>query len=131
VDARPSNRGGVGRFVVVVDDDLGMRMSLQFLLESLDYRVATFANGDSFIEAIDGLSPDCLILDVQLPRETGFELLGRLAARRPPPPTIFVTGHLDGEAERGAHSARAVALLEKPFSDTELLGALDRALAPR
>ena len=108
-----------------------MRTSLQFMLESLEYRVETFADGDDLMRVIGVLQPDCLIFDVHLPRETGFDLLGRIAGRRPPPPAIFVTGHLDAEAERGARAARAVALLEKPFRDEDLIAALDRALAPR
>lgn len=131
MDARPARREDATPLIVVVDDDVGMRQSLQFLLESLDYRVATFADGPTFMAAITHLSPDCLILDVHLPGETGFDVLNRLTARRTPPPVIFVTGQLDAEAERRAGTAQAVALLEKPFADVDLIGALERAVGAR
>jgi FixJ family two-component response regulator len=131
LDARPARREDAAPLIVVVDDDTGMRQSLQFLLESLDYRVATFADGAAFMAAMAHLSPDCLILDVHLPGETGFDVLGRLAARRTPPPAIFVTGQLDAETERRAGAAQAVAVLEKPFADVDLIGALERAVGTR
>jgi FixJ family two-component response regulator len=72
--------------------------------------------------------PSCLILDIRLPRLSGFDLqaeLGRLGIKMP---VIFITGHGDIPMSVKAMKAGAVDFLTKPFRDQEMLDAVTAAL---
>jgi FixJ family two-component response regulator len=70
--------------------------------------------------------PACLILDIKLPDINGLALQQRIAETGPP--IIFLTGHGDIPSSVRAIKAGAVDFLTKPFSATELLGAIHAAL---
>lgn len=118
--------------IVVVEDDAGMRASLQFLLESCGcscgYAVAAFATPEELFAGLDGLRIRCAIMDIHLPGPDGFAVYKALSARVPSLPAIFVTGQIDDRIRAEAKAVKAVALLEKPFSDDALLQAVSRAL---
>ncbi len=114
--------------VLVVEDDAGMRASLQFLLESCGYTVAAFDRPDEMFACLDALRADCAILDIHLPGPDGVATYRILNARAPGIPAIFITGQIDDRIRAEAKSVNAVAVLEKPFSDQALLDAVGRAL---
>ncbi len=116
------------KVIVVVEDDPGMRSSLEFLLESHGFAVAAFATPDEMLEQIGALETGCAIFDVHLPGKDGIELYEGLRARGEAMPAIFITGQIDDQIRANARRLKAVALLEKPFSDEALLAALGRAL---
>ncbi|MFZ5791042.1 MAG: response regulator transcription factor [Pseudomonadota bacterium] len=117
--------------IVVVEDDAGMRASLQFLLESCGYAVAAFATPEALFAELDGfddLETRCAIMDIHLPGPDGFAVYKILSARVPGLPAIFITGQIDDRIRAEAKAVKAVAVLEKPFSDEGLLQAVGRAL---
>lgn len=109
---------------VVVDDEPLARDVLRELLAAHDdvEIVAECANGFEAIKAVAELSPDLLLLDVQMPKLDGFDVLELIGARIP---TIFVTA-FDTYAIR-AFDVHAVDYLLKPFGAERLAEALDRA----
>lgn len=117
------------KVIVVVEDDPGMRSSLEFLLESHGFEVAAFAEPDDLLKQIGALDTGCAIFDVHLPGRDGLDLYEALKARGAAPPAIFITGHIDDQIRANARRLKAVALLEKPFSDEALLDAVGRAFA--
>lgn len=117
------------KVIVVVEDDPGMRSSLEFLLESHGFRVAAFAAPDDMLARIKALDTGCAIFDVHLQGRDGIEIYEEMKARGEALPAIFITGHIDGQIRANARRLKAIALLEKPFSDEALLDAVGRALA--
>jgi two-component system, LuxR family, response regulator FixJ len=114
----------------VIDDEAAFRRSLVFLLESAGWQVIGHDSAESFLAAAPTL-PDhggCLLLDVRMPRMSGFELQRHLQAGLEPWPIVFMSGH--GDEEMAAHALRAGALdfLHKPFADQVVLDAVERAV---
>jgi FixJ family two-component response regulator len=120
--------------VVVVDDDLSMREALSSLIRSAGLRVETWASAAEFLDRLQQpvQGPACLVLDVRMPGMTGLELQQHLAGHSPGGrtwPIVFITGHGDIPMTVRAMRAGAIEFLPKPFSDQELLAAIDLALA--
>jgi FixJ family two-component response regulator len=119
--------------VFVVDDDISIRESLEFLIQDAGWHVATFTSAEEFLNHPREFIPSCLVLDISMPGLNGLELQKRLAVERPDMPIIFLTGHGDIRKTVQAIKAGAVEFLTKPFSDSTLLsairGAIDRSNA--
>lgn len=114
--------------VLVLDDDSGVREALSSLLRSASFQVSTFESAAKFLQATLPTAPTCLILDLQLPDINGLELQRKLAEGNGPP-IIFISGHGDIPSSVRAIKAGAVEFLPKPFSDEELLGAVNKAIS--
>ena len=114
--------------VFVVDDDASVREALAELLSSAYHEVETFGSAAEYLAFSRPDLPACLVLDVELPDMSGLELQRRLASDEHPP-IVFLTGHGDVPRTVRALKAGAVDFLTKPFSDAELLGAIDAAIA--
>ena len=114
--------------VFVVDDDHRVREALSSLLASVGLQVVAFESAAEFLESKKPDSPACLVLDLELPDTSGLELQRELAARDGPP-IVFITGHGDIPASVRAMKAGAIEFLPKPFSEQELLQAIDAAIA--
>jgi FixJ family two-component response regulator len=115
--------------VFVVDDDISIRESLQFLIEDEGWRVETFQSAEEFINRPREFVPSCLILDISMPGLNGLELQRRLAVERRDMPIIFLTGNGDIPKTVQAMKTGAVEFLTKPFRDSTLLSAIDSAIA--
>jgi FixJ family two-component response regulator len=115
--------------VAVVDDDFSVRESLESLIRSVGLEVRLCASAEEFLSAPHPRKPDCLILDVRLTGMSGIELHRHLVAGKCRVPVIFITAHgSDTRASSEAASDWTVAYLTKPFSEDELLGAINTAL---
>src|SRR5947207_11184215 len=66
----------------VCSSDLKMRLALARLLKTYGYDVAPFESGDDFLKAVHSDRPDCMLLDLHMPRPTGFDVLARSEERR-------------------------------------------------
>lgn len=118
------------RIIAVIDDDEGMRASLDGLLRSLGYRTALFESAEAFLGDGVGAAADCVISDVAIPDGmNGIELARRLAENRPEVPVILMSGCATKSCREEAAALGVDALLAKPFDDEMLIGFLDRALA--
>jgi len=114
--------------VFVVDDDASIREALGSLIESAGLGVETFASAQDFLQHKRPKTPACLVLDVRLPGLSGLELQRKLAPASKRIPIIFITGHGDIPMSVQAMKAGAVEFLPKPFSDDQLLDAIQLAL---
>lgn len=114
--------------VFIVDDDRGMRQSIQDLVESVGLRAESFATGGEFLERKRTNDPSCLVLDVRLPQMSGLDFQRRLAEIGIQIPIIFVTAHGDVPMSVRALKSGAVEFLTKPFRDQDLLDAIQQAL---
>jgi len=114
--------------VFVIDDDAGVRASLQTLLRSVGLRVSTFGSTDEFLAGQRPDAPSCLVLDIRLPGVSGLDFQTKLASSNIQLPIIFITGHGDIPMSVRAMKAGAVEFLPKPFRDQDLLDAVQVGL---
>ena len=114
--------------VFVVDDDAGVRASIQGLLKSARLRCASFGTAEEFLRNKPPDGPSCLVLDVSLPGVNGLDLQRELADAGVHIPIIFITGHGDIPMTVRAMKSGAVEFLTKPFKDKDLLNAIHQAL---
>ncbi len=114
--------------VFVVDDDAGVRASIQGLLKSARLQCASFGTAEEFLRNKPPDGPSCLVLDVSLPGVNGLDLQRQLADAGVYIPIIFITGHGDIPMTVRAMKSGAVEFLTKPFHDQDLLNAIHQAL---
>lgn len=114
--------------VYVVDDDEGVRDSLQYLLEASQYMVYTFASAESFLAQFDPHAIAVLVLDVRMPGMSGLQLQEELLTRKAILPIVFVTGHGDVSMAVSTMKKGAVDFIEKPFNQADLKALVDRLL---
>jgi two-component system response regulator FixJ len=114
--------------VYVIDDDLAMRDSLEFLLVSAGFTVRLFESALKFLEALPELEFGCVLSDVRMPGIDGLELLKRLKAERKQLPIIIMTGHGDIPLAVEAMKQGAVDFLEKPFEDDRVVARITEAI---
>jgi FixJ family two-component response regulator len=116
------------RTVLVIDDDPLTRGALASLFRSVGLSVRTFASATELLEHPLPDVPCCLVLDIRLPRLSGFDLQTELSRLEVKIPIIFITGYGDIPMSVKAMKAGAVDFLTKPFRDQEMLDAVTRAL---
>jgi FixJ family two-component response regulator len=114
--------------VFVIDDDAGVRASIQGLLKSVGLRSEAFGTGRDFLRSKRPDVASCLILDVRLPGVNGLDFQRQLADAGVSIPVIFITGHGDIPMTVKAMKSGAVEFLTKPFRDQDLLDAIHQAL---
>jgi len=114
--------------VFILDDDRRIRESLSELLSSFDLRAITFGSAAEYLAYPKPDAPACLVLDVKLPDINGLDLQTRIA-QADHTPIVFITGHGDIPSSVRAIKSGAVDFLTKPFKDSDLMRAIDAALA--
>ena len=116
------------RKVYVIDDEAIVRASIISLVqEHGDFECFEFHSGDAFVEALGGLEPGCVVLDLQLEGLSGRAVMEALTQRGPGFRTVVITGFGDFTAAIEAFGAGAVDFLYKPYEMRPLLDAIDRA----
>ena len=98
------------KIVAVVDDDLGMRVSLAVLFRAIGCVAETFDSAEAFLETFPTSKAGCLVLNIQLGDLSGIELARHLTAEGFKYPVIFTTAHDD---EHLRHQAEKIAALKR------------------
>lgn len=114
--------------ISVVDDDVSVRESLPDLLKEFGFAVQAFSSAEEFLMSKHLGETKCLLLDVSMPGLSGPELQRELARRRQEIPIVFITADCDEKLRPRLIERGAVECLSKPFSDSELLDAVNNAL---
>jgi chemosensory pili system protein ChpA (sensor histidine kinase/response regulator) len=134
VEAVPARSAGDQRpLALVVDDSITVRRVTQRLLERHGLRVATAKDGVDAIAVMQEQIPDVLVLDIEMPRMDGYEVVAyvRNDDRLAHVPIVMVTSRVGQK-----HRAHGLALgvneyLGKPYQEKDLLGAIERFLAAK
>ncbi len=114
--------------VFVVDDDISVRNSLEWLIRFEGWKAETFSSAQEFLARPRVSAPNCLVLDVSLPGLSGLDLQKRIGDDRGEMPIVFITGHGDIPTTVRAMKAGAIEFLTKPFADDVLRNAIRQAL---
>jgi FixJ family two-component response regulator len=115
--------------VLLVDNDSSMRRALTRTLQHAGYDVQAFASAEELLAAGPVDPHACMVLDLDLPGASGIELKKALNHAGCALPTVFITASAREGLSGQLASPSTVAVLHKPFSNDDLLAALDRAVA--
>ena len=118
-----------GEIVYVVDDDESVRRSLARLVRSAGLSVETFSTAQAFLSREVPDRTACLVLDVLLPGLSGLDLQAALNRADRAMPIVFISGQSDVPMSVRAMKEGAIDFLQKPFDESQLLRAIDGALA--
>lgn len=122
------HRASPKRLVAVVEDDAGVRNSLEFALEVEGYEQCLFENAQTAIDSLEILSVDCLVIDYALPDMDGLAMLEILRRRGLTAPAIVIASLPTARCHREAERA-GVLLIEKPLMGETLQDVLRRIFA--
>ena len=107
---------GTGRRILVIDDDLAIRVLLQAVLKRMKFEVALAEDGAAGLEALEGdAAYDLVLLDLMMPRLNGYEFIDRISRRHEGRPHIVV---FTAAGKRGVDKIPADAVCNsilKPF----------------
>ena len=121
------------KHVLLVDDDLHLLHSLEFILEAADFGVTTETNGEKALEKIivggnDKTNPiDLLITDIQMPSLTGLQLIDELRRMNFAIPVLVITAYGDSKLKKEL-ACRGCYCLDKPFSEEKMIREVFRIL---
>lgn len=118
-----------GKKILVVDDDIEIIDAVRYALEGSGYEVVVARDGNQGLALAEREDPDLMILDMMMPKRSGFLVLEKLRRLRDEPlPVIMITGN-----EGSRHKAYAELLgvndyIRKPFAMDRLLAAVNRMI---
>ncbi|SKB15957.1 Two-component response regulator [Planktothrix sp. PCC 11201] len=118
--------------ILVVDDDLGTRLSISDYLDISGYSVIAAENGREALRLVEQYQPHLIVTDIGMPEMDGYELIKQVRAR---PvfrllPVIFLTAHTSTKERIRGYQLGCDNYLPKPF-ELEELGVVIRALLER
>jgi RNA polymerase sigma factor (sigma-70 family) len=119
----------MGPTVHVVDDDEPTRKTTARLLAAAGFGVRTYAAGSDLLADVESNTPACIVLDVRMPGQNGFEIQEALAQRGITVPIVFLTGYAEIPETVRAIRDGAADFLTKPTEQHILVEAVTRAVA--
>ncbi|MEY3999885.1 MAG: hypothetical protein RLZZ626_240 [Actinomycetota bacterium] len=108
------------RHILVVEDDRSLSETVCLMLTAQGYRVTACYNGLSALEAFKKLSPDLILLDIQIPEPNGIEVC-REIRQTSGVPIVMVTAKSESEDVIAGLNVGADDYVSKPFNQSELL----------
>jgi DNA-binding response OmpR family regulator len=117
--------------VLIADDEENIVTALEFLLQRRGYETCVAKNGDDALSEIERFAPDLVLLDVMMPRKSGYEVCQRMRGR---PEWRHIKIIMLSAKGREVEVSKGVSLgadlyITKPFSNTELVAKIDGLLA--
>jgi response regulator NasT len=115
--------------VVIAEDEALIRLDLKEMLVEEGYEVVgDVGDGESAVRLAEELTPDLVVLDVKMPRLDGIAAAERIASRRIAP-VVILTAFSQRELVERARDAGAMAYLVKPFTQADLVPAVEMAMS--
>lgn len=115
--------------VLIVDDEVELAATLSERLQLRGYGAVAAYSAEEGMNAVRALSPDVVILDLNLPGEGGIGILKKIKRSSPSIQVILTTGHGEIQSEEEGLSAGAFSYITKPFDISELMEQIDKAVA--
>ena len=119
-----------GKRVLLVDDDTEIVESMRTVLESRGYEILVARDGNQGLMMAEKEEPDLVVLDMMMPKRSGFLVLEKLRRSRPVPMRVIMITANEGSR----HKAYAEMLgvddyIRKPFAMDRLLASIDKLLS--
>ena len=115
----------------IVEDDESLRRILARHLRSLGFHVAEATSAEEAAEALErGLRPRVILLDLNLPGDTGWDLLRGPSIAAAGSPPVVITSAVDRQPDAGSRSSAFAGYLPKPFPLETLVATIERLLNP-
>ena len=125
MDDAKASRGDV----FIVDDDPAARQILRLAFSNAGYGVACFADGSALLAAARLTCPYCILLDVDMPEQSGLDILRQLRKVDYPAPVFMISGTDDIAVAIEALKEGALDFIRKPLHGTEALLRVETAVA--
>lgn len=122
-----------GKTLLLVDDDRDILAAMNAALDGMGATILSASDGNQALELAEGRNPDLVVLDMMLPKRSGFlvmEKLKRGKKREDPPRIIMITGNQGSRHKTYAESLGVNAYINKPFRMEKLLETIQKLLAP-
>lgn len=114
--------------VLLIEDEPNIATAIGFLLQRDGWRVSTHSDGTTALDAVVRHAPDVVVLDVMLPGQSGFDVLGGLRAghhgARADMPVLMLTAKGQTKDRARAEALGVSRFMTKPFSNRELIEAV-------
>ncbi len=117
-----------GKKVLIVDDDEDILGSIELVMRAEGADTSTVTDGHAAIDALDDSPPDAVVLDMMLPKKSGFLVLEQLKALAKPPVVIMITANMGKRHMAYAEDLGVDAYLVKPVPLQRLVETLIRLL---
>jgi CheY-like chemotaxis protein len=114
--------------ILLVDDSLYQRNKLRKFLEDAGHEVIEGKDGEEGVSLAASRRPDCILLDLIMPKVGGMEVLREFHERHITLPVIIHTSDIQEETRQECLALGAVAFLNKPAQDEDLLAAIAQAI---
>ncbi len=119
------------RTILLVDDDPDILGAMQTVFAKRGYRVLTAADGNMALALAEREEPDVVVVDMMMPRKSGFLVLEKLKGRPGGPPVVMITANEGSRHRAYAESLGADAYLRKPFTLEVLVENVERLCPAR
>lgn len=114
--------------ILLIEDDPKICESLNNYFVSESLKLHTLSEGNGALETISQLKPDLILLDINLPGMSGFEILKGIKEKELKIPIIVITGYISTEAAIETMKQGAYEFVTKPFQLEKLARVVDKAL---
>jgi len=116
--------------ILLVEDDPGVRRSLQLLLQANGFDVRAYASGSTLLADDTTLDATCLVADYRMSDCDGVDTLVKLRAKGWAGPAILITGFPSADLTDRAKQAGFAAIFEKPLRHRGVVQAVERLVRP-
>jgi DNA-binding response OmpR family regulator len=122
--------GKLATDILIAEDEPSILESLDFILRRAGWSIHTVTDGDAALEAVRRLRPRVVVLDVMLPRRSGFDVLKHIRADLDmrATPVLILTAKGQQQDRRIAEELGADAFVTKPYANAEVVGAVRQLL---
>lgn len=116
--------------VLIAEDEPSILEALDFILRRAGWSIGSVTDGEAVIDAVRRLQPRMLLLDVMLPKRSGFEVLKQIRASEGlrDLPVLVLTAKGQAQDRRIAEELKADAFVTKPYANAEVVSAVRRLL---
>lgn len=126
-EGRPRALGGdLAIDILIAEDEPSILESLDFILRRAGWSISSVTDGDAVLDGVKRLKPRVLVLDVMLPKRSGFDILKHLRADTDTEdlPVLILTAKGQQQDRRIAEELGANGFVTKPYSNAEVVGAV-------
>ena len=117
-----ATNGISGKNILIIDDDVEIVQSLTYAFQARGYNVNHAHDGNAGLAIVETKCPDLVILDIMMPKRSGFLVLERIRQSSPEPcPVIMITANEGRRHQQYAEMLGVSEYLHKPFTIDSLL----------